>query len=363
MIRQATRVPLMPAAAPVPSDLPVQLPDLGRLDLLGRMPIPLRRPFKSGLDRAVAAHREATGERLACCFLSGGEWYRPFDGLARAGTDGPLPGMLVTHLDQDLMAPTVLDRYAAADRTKAGDGKRSDWHPACVAAGLVDPRGTFRTFAAIPFVFLIDERRLRGRTAPRTWEDLLDPTWAGDIVFGGWRPNAGVPYQDYNTYLMLSLLLEFGPDGLAAFAGNVAHLQHNIRTATGAGSNSPNQRAVAILPWLQAELCPRRERTRVVWPADGALTMPIGYLVQPADEARLAPLVDFVTGTDLGAVLARNCYPPVAAAVGGAFPEGARLKWPGWDFVHGHDLAAEYRRAADGFFAAWGQVPAVRACA
>lgn len=319
-------------------------PDLGRLDFLGRMPIPLRRPFKAGLDKVVAEHRATGGRPLECCFLGGGEWYRPFDGLASADADG-LPAMLVTTLYHDVLAPSLLAHYAAA----AGE----DLHPVCAAAGLGDPAGVFRSFAAIPFVFLVDERRLRGRPAPRVWSDLFDPMWADDIVFGGWRPNEQVPYQDYNSYLLLCLQREYGNAGLAAFAGNVRHLQHNIRTATQAGSNSASVGAIAILPWLQAELCPRRERIRVVWPEDGALAMPIGYLVKPGHEHRLAPLVHYVTGAALGRVLARNCYPPTGRAVSGVFPAGARLKWPGWAAIGAMDMAAASRSAADTFFAAW----------
>ena len=69
-----TPAPLKPIAPAAGENAPA--PDLGRLDFLGRMPIPLRRPFKAGLDRTVAAHQAATGTRLECCFLGGGEWYR-----------------------------------------------------------------------------------------------------------------------------------------------------------------------------------------------------------------------------------------------------------------------------------------------
>lgn len=343
------------AAIPASPGITPTAPDLGRLDLLGRMPIPLRRAFKAGLDRTVAAHRTQTGIPLKCCFLSGGEWYRPFDTLA----DSPNPpDMLVTPLYHDILSPALLAHYGGG--TPPAD--KAPWHPACVDGGLRDPAGVFHCFAVIPFVFLIDERRLRGRAAPRTWADLLDPRWAGDIVFGGWRPNEQVPYQDFNTYLLMSLYQEFGAEGLEAFARNVRHLQHNVRTATQAGSNSPQVGAIAILPWLQAELCPRRERTRVAWPEDGALAMPIGYLLKPGMEARLAPLVDYVTGEGLGAVLAHNCYPPTRALAAASFPEGARLKWPGWEYIRSHDLAAESRRAAELFFAAWDEPPRRCAC-
>jgi ABC-type Fe3+ transport system substrate-binding protein len=327
--------------------------DLGRLDFLGRLPIPLRRPFKAGLDQAVNRHRAATGEQLECCFLSGAEWYRPFDGLAAASA---LPGMLVTTFYHDILSGGLLDRY-----TPPRPAARAI-HPDCEAAGLDDPRGAFRLFSVIPFVFLVDEKRLAGRPAPRSWADLLEPAWRDDIVFGGWRPNERVPYQDYNSYLLLSLLLEFGPAGLKAFAGNVRHLQHNVRTATQAGSNSAGVGAVAILPWLQAELAPRRARLRVVWPEDGALAMPIGYLVRPDAEARLKPLMDYLDGAALGEVLARNCYPPANPALTRAFPAGARLKWPGWDYARGSDVGEATRRAGEIFFDCWYRDRELRAC-
>ncbi|NTV09218.1 MAG: ABC transporter substrate-binding protein [Zoogloea sp.] len=335
-----------------------RIPDLGSLDFLGRMPIPLRRPFKAGLDRTVAAHRDATGRQLECCFLSGAEWYRPFDGLAGATSADGLPDMLVSTFHHDILSPGLLAHYAPGGHSRP----RPPAHEACRAGAIDDPQGIFRVFSVVPFVFLVDEKRLAGRPAPRCWSDLLHPRWADDIVFGGWRPNEEAHYQDYNSFLLLSLQHEYGSDGLRAFAANVRHLQHNIRTAARAGSNSSSVGAIAILPWLQAELCPRRERTRVVWPEDGALAMPIGYLVKPSAQERLAPLIDYLEGEALGTVLARNCYPPTRAAVAGAFPPGARLKWPGWDFARSHDLAAESRRAAEAFFGEWYGRREVRAC-
>jgi hypothetical protein len=162
-----------------------------------------------------------------------------------------------------------------------------------------------------------------------------------------------VPYQDQGSYLLLCLHQAYGAAGLRASAGNVLHLQHNIRTAVRAGSNSAGVGAIAVLPWLQAELCLRRERTRVVWPEDGALAMPIGYMLRPDAEARLQPLVAHLRGPSLARMLARNGYPRThAAAAEQAFPPGARLRWPGWDFVHGTDLAAASSEASARFFAA-----------
>lgn len=332
-------------------------PNLGQLDFLGRMPIPLRRPFKSGLDQTVAAHRAATGNELACWFLNGAEWFRPFDLLAASNAVAEAPGLLVSPFYHDLLSPNILKHYSPG-RTQ----RLANCHPACLAAGLADPLGLFRIFAVVPFVFLVDQTRLRGRPAPRSWADLLKPCWAGEIVFGGWRPNSQTPYQDYNDFLLLALGQEFGSAGLEAFAFNVLRLQHNVRTASLAGSNSREVGTIAVLPWLQADLNPRRQRTQVVWPSDGALAMPIVYLLKPGAEQRVRPLVDYLTGLDLAKMLSHNRYPPSHPQLAGAFPAGAQLKWPGWEYLRSCDVAAESQKAAAIFFTAWEQ-RGLQACA
>lgn len=324
------------------------MPELGLLDVLGRVPVPLRRAFAAGLDRSAAAYRARTGDELQRYLLTGAEWYRPFDRLARAQNPAEVPRLLVTTLQEDVLVPELLRFYQPERVTPAHDV------PAVIRdAHVHDPDGVFNTFAIVPFVLLVDERRLKGRPAPRVWGDLLDPIWAGEIVFGGFRPNEQSDYKEYNGFLLDCLQHEFGDGGLRAFARNVRHLQHNVRTATLAGSNSQSVGTIAVLPWMQAELCPRRDRTRVVWPQDGALVMPIAYLVQPTAAARLQPVVDYLTGPELSAVLGRNCYPASGPGLSFAqLPAAARLKWPGWDFFKSPERAEGSQRTAAVFFAA-----------
>ncbi|MCR6629187.1 MAG: ABC transporter substrate-binding protein [Magnetospirillum sp.] len=225
-------------------------------------------------------------------------------------------------------------------------------HAPCT--GLMDPLGIFTVFAAIPLVFLIDHRKLGERSAPRRWSDLLEPGLRGDVVFGGWRPHAGVPFTDYNQFLLLCLLEEFGADGIRAFAASVKGLQHNVVSARTAGADNAPGGAVAVLPWMQAEMAPRRAQVSVVWPDDGAYAMPIGFVARPNRLGRVRPLVETLIGTELGGVLARNCYPPANGAVAGAFPPGAGLKWPGWERVREGGMTAQAERAGRLFFDAWG---------
>ncbi|MDR2030877.1 MAG: ABC transporter substrate-binding protein [Azoarcus sp.] len=305
-------------------------------DLLGRLPISLCRPFKAGL-KAALSH---TPRPPDCRIFSGAQWHTPFDRLP----DWPasrLPALLVTNLHADLFASDWLRHYTPERAPSA-----APLHPACAAAGLRDERGIFRSFALAPFVFLVDEKRLRGRAAPRCWADLLDPAWTDEIVFGCWCPGEASTYHDYCGYLLLCLYLEFGAAGLIAFAANVRHSQHDLHTAAQSG-------AIAVLPWSHTELRPHRACVRVVWPEDGALVMPISWLLKRGATA-VAPLVDYLQSRELGAILAGNAYPPIHLALGAAaaYPPDIRLKWPGWPYFHSGNMATDSATASGIFLAA-----------
>jgi hypothetical protein len=111
---------------------------------------------------------------------------------------------------------------------------------------------------------------------------------------------------------------------------------------------------------MQAQMCPRRDRASVVWPEDGAWVMPMAYLVQPTAAEKLRPVSDYLTGDQLAGVLDHHAYPAtrIGAGVSPALgltllPDGAQLKWPGWEFFRHPDLVRRSQHTADLFFAAW----------
>ncbi|SEH58274.1 ABC-type Fe3+ transport system, substrate-binding protein [Magnetospirillum fulvum] len=315
----------------------------GRWDLLGRVPMPLRRPVRAELERALRGHD------LAWSVLMGGAWDAPFDEMLALGSADDLPGMVITSWAPDALSAHLLATYPG------GACPPAELHPACAEAGLIDPLGCFSVFAVFLLVFLVDRRRLGDRPPPRCWSDLLGPLYRGDVVFGGWRPNDRVPFTDYNQFLLLGLFEQFGAEGIRAFAASVKALRHNVVSAKIAGSGHPDGAAVTVLPWMQAEMSPRRDRVAVVWPEDGAWAMPIGTMSRPERRVRLQPVFECLSGPTLGRVLARNCYPPVGgAAAQAAFPAQARLKWLGWDHVRAHDMAERTRHAGRLFFDSWG---------
>lgn len=100
-------------------------------------------------------------------------------------------------------------------------------------------------------------------------------------------------------------------------------------------------------------MCPRRTRTAVVWPQEGAPAWPLWAVGKRDAAARLAPLTGYVFGTELGTILNRNRYPSLCPAVPPVMPAGVRLWWPGWDAVRDPATARRRRHAAALFFDHW----------
>jgi ABC-type Fe3+ transport system substrate-binding protein len=322
-------------------------PHLATLDFLGRMPVPLRQGFTSGLDSAAHA---AGGRRI--CFVKGNEWYAPFEALARAEPTAGFPHMILTPFTHDVLAVSFQERLRAAGHAAATP---RPIHPAAQGAGLVDPAGLFSVFAVIPWVFLIDHRKLGEKPLPLKWQDLVDPVYHDQIVFGGWKRPSDSTYPDCNDFLLLYVLRRFGSEGVRAFADNTRAILHNTVATRFAGTSNPQGGAISIMPWMQADICPRRDRTSVIWPDDGAMTMPMGFSVASSQRDRVQPLLDFVCGDAYSANLARNRYPAVWADGPQGLPDGARLDWIGWDYTRTHDITEETMTATNIFFAHWGR--------
>ena len=320
-------------------------------DFLGRVPIPLRLSFKAGVDRAVERHCLQTGQRLWAQAITGGEWFTPFAAVMVGDLAEQLPGMLVVTCSAELLGSPVQRFYRGS-----AAGSLPAYDPRVIAAGLPDPLGIFQLFALIPFVMLINEKRLGelGLATPQGWADLLKPCYQRQIVFGGWRPEGASHYEECNRFLLLCLLEQFAEAGIRAFANNVRALWHHVQIARDfAHPAYPDGPAIAILPLAQANLCPRRESTRIVWPQEGAYTMPLAFMLQPQRQAALAPLVDYLCAEELMSLLWQNDYPPAFVSTSGSLPEEARFNWLGWERVRQQDMGARAEQAFALFFSCW----------
>jgi ABC-type Fe3+ transport system substrate-binding protein len=318
-------------------------------DFFGSCPAPLRMKMRDDLSELLRLRRLAGAERLKCCMPMGHGGRTPFDRLRFIRELDDFPKLLVSSDHGNAFNRAFHARHveggAFASLQPEGAAR------AFVEAGLIDPRGWIGVYAAAPFVMLVDRDRLGARPVPESWADLADPVYRGEIALSGWRPRGASRWGAYNQFFLLAASRLLGERSYRAILGNLAGLAHSAQMPRLAGTAN-SLAAVYILPWALADLCPRRDRTQVVWPREGALAFPLWMTAQAAHRARVAPLADHFFAPETARWLDHNLYPSLASGGGVKLPPDARLFWPGWDFLRSRAAAADIKRVDALFHAA-----------
>lgn len=306
-------------------------------DLLGSVPVPLRHLVRDGVAAVAADARQDGGAALKCCFPMGQGGVTPFQRLRRIRALDDYPDMLVSAEGANLFNRRFHHRHVEGGDFTAAQPQGVD--PVFRRAGLIDPQGWIGVFAVAPFVLLVDRDRLGDLPLPRRWADLADPLYAGQVVFGGWRAPGEKRYGAVNTFFLNCMAHSLGLGGLARILANVPSLLHSAQMPRLAGTDAAPG-GIMVAPLSLADMCPRRHRTRIIWPQDGALAYPLWLTVKQSRRQALAPLVSYFHGPELAAQLNANRYPALSPGGKPPIPVWATLTWPGWDFVRHRDCAA-----------------------
>lgn len=203
-------------------------------------------------------------------------------------------------------------------------------HPLYLDAGMLDPAGAYTIYGVTPYIFLVDRRKLGDKPAPRTWADILDPLYKGDLVMCG-------DGDDMADAVLLNIFKDHGLDGLTALADNTMSLMHSARMPKVCGTNAPDAGAIFIIPLFFAESTRLPEHVDVVWPDDGAAASPLYLLAKKSEQDRLAPLLQFFT-TGFADIDSATWFIPIDGSRPNRLPAGAKLKWVGWDYIRANDI-------------------------
>lgn len=307
-------------------------------DVLGSVPVPLRHMVRDGVASLVADLRHHGGPALKCCFPMGQGGTTPFQRLRYVRDLDAYPDMLVSAEGANLFNRAFHRRFVEGGEFCAAQPSGVD--EVFTRAGLVDPKGWIGVYAVAPFVLLVDQDRLGPLPVPRRWADLADPVYAGQVVFGGWRAPGERRYGAVNSFFLHCMAHELGLGGLARILANAPCLLHSAQMPRLAGTDAAPG-GIMVAPLSLADMCPRRHRTQIVWPEDGALAYPLWLTVKRSRRQELAPLVEHFHGPDLAALLNANRYPALCPGQRPPMPAWAKLKWPGWDFVRDPESAAQ----------------------
>jgi ABC-type Fe3+ transport system substrate-binding protein len=187
-----------------------------------------------------------------------------------------------------------------------------------------------RIYAVNPLVIAVVTSRLGGLPVPASFDELLHPAYAGRVGLCGPPETAG------DSTLLLDIRLRHGPEAVAALGRAMVcdtHPSQIFRPAP--GSNPP---PIGVMPYFFAAAAPRRDDVRLVWPREGGLASPLFVMVKESARQALAPLVDFFCGPETAAISAGALIPPTCPEAPSGLPEGASVRFIGWDVLETHDL-------------------------
>lgn len=318
-----------------------EAPAMGQADLLLYAPCPVKLVVKERIE-AIAA---SATPPLTTFIPMGCTSVDPYDPLYMETDPDRLPAVIASIGFGDFWRREFVSRFGNTGLFKSVLPETIN--PLFAQAGMIDPARIYTIYGVTPYIFLVDHGKLAGRSAPKTWADLLHPRFKGELVMCG-------DGDDMADAVLLNIFKEFGEDGLTRLATNTKSLMHSSRMAKVSGTNAPDAGAIFIIPLFFAESTRLPDHVEVVWPEDGAAASPLYFLAKTSEQRRLARLIDFFVH-GFGDIDSATWFIPLDGSRPSRLPEHARLKWVGWDFVATHDvnrlrdeLAATFRRLNPG---------------
>lgn len=316
----------------------VTLEETGGLELLpagdvrisGLLPCPVRLPLlefvREGVGRIGALRGRRIGWSLAAASVGADALNRQ---IAAVESRDDLPEIFISAGFESFFDRRNMLRFKQ-------QGVFTDIAPEGVnrafeGLGLRDPEGHFTMLGVVPAIFLVNEAELGGEPAPRGWDELLEPKWAGRVA---------LPVGDFDLFngILLDVERRFGEDGVSSLGRNLMTSLHPSQTV-GRFAGRAASPAVSIVPWFFSHMTLGNSTTRVLWPRDGAIVSPIFMLVREDRLDRSRELAEMFLSVEAGKILAhRGRFPVLDPRIDNHVPEGCGFSWLGWDTMAESDL-------------------------
>lgn len=303
------------------------LPLPARADLLLYAPCPVKLVIKDHIDRIVEQCRKSNVDffvhlPMGCTSVA------PFDPIYREKDPDKLPSIIASIGFGDFWKKEFVERFVRS-------GLFESMLPAAVnsmhvQAGMIDPGLNYTVYGVTPYIFLVDTRRLGSLPVPRSWEELLEPMYRNEIVMCG-------DGDDMADAVVLNLYKEKGIEGLRRLAHNVKSIMHSSQMA-----KITDRRTRTLRPYSSFHCFLPRARGDTImfgWsgPKDGAAASPLYFLAKRKEKERLSELLSFFT-TGFASIKSASWFVPIGQTDLTGFPEGAKLKWIGWDYIERNDI-------------------------
>ena len=294
------------------------------LDFLGHIMCPLKDLFSTRMNAFIEAYNGVHEPKI--------------NGVIPMGSCGTDIYFDITSIQDTLKFPSVLTESGYGEFFEPGIAQGyqakgvfeyvspSETNPGFDTLKLGDPGRMFNIFGAMPYVMLVNTKKLGSSPVPQRISDLMEPCYKGKIVTG----HTG---EDINELILLELYKNYGEAGVRAFARNFAEPMKTIDMVH-AAVRGANDYAVYILPYFFAKAAPKHDFLRLVWPEDGALFCPMYVIVKKERNKDFDVLLDFLFGDEFGQAMADMHFPHVHPRVDNKLPGSGKFQWVGWDYLY-----------------------------
>jgi ABC-type Fe3+ transport system substrate-binding protein len=201
---------------------------------------------------------------------------------------------------------------------------------------LTDPKGIFNIYSAMPYVMLVNTKKLGDRPVPQKISDLLKPCYKNSIV-------TGHTYDDINELLLLEIYKDYGEVGIRALAKNLGEPMNTVKMVQ-AADKSDSSYSIYILPYFFAKAAPKKDYLEVIWPLDGALLCPLYSITKKERNKEFDEVLEYLYSKDLGQAMADLYFPHINPDVNNKIPSNGTFQWIGWDYIYEMNIVDRVKR-------------------
>lgn len=302
----------------------------------GLLPCPVRLPLLEGFNGFIEQYTRDTGVTVSYKFEAaslGAEWMA--EHIQQVTDPDQLPDIFVSAGFDTFFDPTHIGRFK--DQGLFADLTTGLLNHDFDQLDLKDPKGHYGLISVVPAVFMVNHDELGELPVPRTWADILKPEFEQKVA---------LPVGDFDLFnaILLTIHKEFGEEGVRKLGRCMLKSMHPAQMIKNAQRVAEEKPPVTIIPYFFSRMTGMVKSLEVVWPEDGAILSPIFMLTKAGKKEQLQQIADFLYSKEVGEILTnKGLFPSLNPAVKNQLPQSHPWKWVGWEYLYGHDIAAQIR--------------------
>lgn len=309
-----------------------QINATGNVTMSGILPCPIRLQLTQRLEQWIESQETSVSHTLQAASM-GLDWLR--DSIVESKTESDLSDIYLSAGFSLFYDRTVMGNYMEQGVFKDLTGVKT-FHSSFdnPQLSLKDPLKRYTIIGVVPAVFMVNTTLLGDRKFPESWEDLLHPEFENAIA---------LPMRDLDLFnaVLLGIYKIYGEEGVKKLGRGLCNDMHPAQMVkTGSKTQTAQGPVVTVMPYFFTQMVGENSTLKPVWPRDGAIISPIFLLTKASAQEKIQPLVDFIFSKEMGDILtASGKFPSTHPDVDNRLSADQTFMWPGWDFIHAHDIS------------------------